>query len=59
MAADPLNSLRRLSPYVGHRGWLGVRLDIDVDWAEIEQIVTDAYRLVAPKSLIAQAPGRT
>ncbi|WP_181771987.1 MmcQ/YjbR family DNA-binding protein [Amycolatopsis pittospori] len=46
-------------PYVGHRGWLGVRLDVDVDWAEIELIVTDAYRLVAPKALIALLPGRT
>ncbi len=41
-------------PYVGHRGWLGVRLDVDVDWDEIAQIVTDAYRLIAPKSLVAQ-----
>ncbi|WIX81539.1 MmcQ/YjbR family DNA-binding protein [Amycolatopsis carbonis] len=38
-------------PYVGHRGWLGVRLDVDVDWGEIDHIVRDAYRLVAPKSL--------
>ncbi|MFD9962020.1 MmcQ/YjbR family DNA-binding protein [Amycolatopsis sp. NPDC058986] len=41
-------------PYVGHRGWLGVRLDVDVDWAEITEIVRDAYRLVAPKSLLLQ-----
>ncbi|WP_216209227.1 MmcQ/YjbR family DNA-binding protein [Amycolatopsis aidingensis] len=41
-------------PYVGHRGWLGVRLDVDVDWAEITEIVTDAYRMVAPKKLVAQ-----
>ncbi|MEV4598650.1 MmcQ/YjbR family DNA-binding protein [Amycolatopsis sp. NPDC049253] len=40
-------------PYVGHRGWLGVRLDVDVDWAEIDHIVRDAYRLVAPKALAA------
>lgn len=38
-------------PYVGHRGWLGVRLDDDPDWDEIAEIVRDAYRLVAPKSL--------
>ncbi|MEM7340855.1 MAG: MmcQ/YjbR family DNA-binding protein [Actinomycetota bacterium] len=44
-------------PYVGHRGWIGVRLDIDVDWDEIAQIVTDAYRCVAPKKLIAQLDG--
>ncbi|MDX3189024.1 MmcQ/YjbR family DNA-binding protein [Streptomyces sp. MN03-5084-2B] len=41
-------------PYVGHRGWLGVRLDVDVDWTEIDRIVREAYRLVAPKALAAQ-----
>jgi len=42
-------------PYVGGRGWLGVWLDDDgVDWAEIEEVVTDAYREIAPKKLIAQ-----
>ncbi|KDN23600.1 MmcQ/YjbR family DNA-binding protein [Amycolatopsis rifamycinica] len=41
-------------PYVGHRGWLGVRLDVDVDWAEIDRIVREAYRLVAPKALAAR-----
>ena len=42
-------------PYVGHRGWLGVYLDVpNVDWTEIGEIVTDAYRCVAPKKLIAQ-----
>jgi len=40
-------------PYVGHRGWLGVRLDVDVDWGEIDRIVRDAYRQVAPKTLAA------
>ena len=43
-----------VSPYVGHRGWIGVRLDIDVDWDEIAGIVEDAYRAVAPKRLVAQ-----
>jgi len=41
-------------PYVGHRGWLGVRLDVDPDWDELAGIVEDAYRVVAPKRLIAQ-----
>src|SRR4029077_3334234 len=39
-------------PYVGHRGWVGVRLDVDVDWDEVEAICEDAYRVVAPKKLI-------
>lgn len=30
-------------PYVGHRGWIGVRLDRDVDWEEVAGIARDAY----------------
>lgn len=40
--------------YVGHRGWIGVRLDVDVDWAEVARICEDAYRCVAPKTLVAR-----
>jgi hypothetical protein len=40
-------------PYVGHRGWLGVWLDVPVDWDEIADLVADAYRVVAPKRLVA------
>jgi hypothetical protein len=44
--------------YVGHRGWLGVRLDIDPDWDEVTGIVEDAYRQVAPKTLLAELDAR-
>jgi hypothetical protein len=40
-------------PYVGGRGWLGVRLDGDVDWEEVAAICEEAFRTVAPKSLVA------
>ena len=40
-------------PYVGVRGWLGVYLDVPVDWDEVAAIVEDAYRVVAPKKLVA------
>jgi hypothetical protein len=40
--------------YVGHRGWLGVNLDVDPDWDEVVAIVEDAYRTVAPKILVAR-----
>ncbi len=40
-------------PYVGTKGWLGVRLDVAVDWDEVADIVLDAYRLTAPKRLCA------
>lgn len=39
-------------PYVGGRGWLGVRLDVSPDWDELTEIVADAYRCVAPKKLL-------
>jgi hypothetical protein len=45
-------------PYVGHRGWLGVRLDVPVDWDQIADLVADAYRRVAPKKLVALLDGR-
>ena len=41
-------------PYVGHRGWVGVRLDREPDWAEIAELCEDAYRTVAPRSLVAR-----
>jgi predicted DNA-binding protein (MmcQ/YjbR family) len=40
-------------PYVGHRGWLGVYLDVPLDWDVIGEHVRDAYRVVAPKALAA------
>ena len=36
-------------PYVGHRGWVGVRLDRDVGWEEIAGVVEDAHETVARK----------
>jgi hypothetical protein len=44
-------------PYVGHRGWIGVRLDVDVDWDEIAAIVETSYRCVAPKTLVRRLDG--
>lgn len=41
-------------PYVGHRGWLGVWLDVPQDWDEIARLVESAYRVVAPARLIAE-----
>ncbi|MBI3784140.1 MAG: MmcQ/YjbR family DNA-binding protein [Deltaproteobacteria bacterium] len=37
-------------PYVGHKGWLGVRVDGDVDWEEVASFLEDAYKLIAPKT---------
>jgi hypothetical protein len=45
-------------PYVGYRGWVGVRLDRDQDWDVVADIIEDAYRMVAPKGLIAELDAR-
>ncbi|NJP32823.1 MmcQ/YjbR family DNA-binding protein [Micromonospora thermarum] len=50
-AADPGRFFR--PPYVGGRGWLGVRLDGPVDWPEIAELCEDAYRVIAPRRLVA------
>jgi hypothetical protein len=42
-------------PYVGHRGWLGVRLDGRLHWEELTGIVEDAYAEVAPRKLVEAA----
>lgn len=39
-------------PYVGGRGWLGVRLDGRVDWGQVESLCEEAYRAVAPARLL-------
>jgi hypothetical protein len=46
-------------PYVGGRGWLGVWLDVPVDWSEIAEIVTDAYLVIAPRRLADEVRSRT
>jgi hypothetical protein len=45
-------------PYVGHRGWLGVRLDRGLDWDELAGIVEDAFAEVAPAPLVEAAARR-
>jgi hypothetical protein len=40
-------------PYVGHRGWLGVHL-LTVADAELAAIVTEAFRTVAPPTVLRE-----
>ena len=42
-------------PYVGHRGWIGVRLDGGFDHDEIAGILEDAFAEVAPPKLVDAA----
>ena len=51
VGADPERFF--VPPYVGHKGWVGVRLDYEQDWDEVAAIVRRSYRLIAPKRLAA------
>lgn len=46
---DPARFFR--PPYVGHRGWVGVRIDGRANWKLIAELVAQAYREVAPPAL--------
>jgi hypothetical protein len=47
-----------IPPYVGHRGWIGVRLDRDPQWTAVADIIEEAYREIAPKTLVAVLDAR-
>ncbi len=34
-----------LPPYVGHKGWVGVRLDVKVDWDEVASVIAEGCRM--------------
>ena len=52
VASDPDRFF--VPPYVGHKGWVGARLDVEQDWEELADLVVDSYRMTAPKRLVAQ-----
>jgi hypothetical protein len=45
-------------PYVGGRGWLGVRLDRGLSWKRIAALVRESYEKVAPP-ILTSALGKT
>ena len=51
VAADPERYF--VPPYVGHRGWIGVRLDRGLDGDEVAGVIEDAHEAVtgAPKGV--------
>ena len=51
VAADPKRFY--VPPYIGARGWVGMRLDAKrVDWKEVRELVEASYRSVAPRRLV-------
>jgi predicted DNA-binding protein (MmcQ/YjbR family) len=55
VGADPERFF--VPPYVGHKGWIGMRLDNGPDWNEVAEVVRRSYRLIAPKRLSATLDG--
>ena len=49
VGADPVRFF--VPPYVGSKGWIGMRLDEDPDWPEVDAVVRRSYRLIAPRKL--------
>ena len=57
LGSDPERFFR--PPYVGHRGWIGLRLDVEPDWDEVTGSIDEAYRRVAPVTLVRQLDAST
>jgi len=51
IGSDPARFFR--PPYVGSKGWIGVRLDDGPDWDEVASLVERSFRLTAPKRVAA------
>lgn len=49
--ADPTRFFR--PPYVGPKGWIGLRLGPHTDWAEVEALVRRSWTMTAPRRLVA------
>ena len=47
-------------PYVGHRGWIGVRLEglHEDGWTELAETIEEAFRAIAPKKAVAELDAR-
>jgi len=39
------------TPYIGQHGWVSLDRPLDYDWGEVQDLIEDAYRHAAPKSL--------
>jgi hypothetical protein len=58
VTADPERFF--VPPYVGPSGWIGVYLDgLDTDWDELADLLWDAWRMSAPKKLVAKHDQKT
>ena len=45
------------APYVGHKGWVSMDAARVTDWDELRRLVTESFRLIAPKKSLAKLYG--
>jgi predicted DNA-binding protein (MmcQ/YjbR family) len=55
VGADPERFF--VPPYVGSKGWIGVRTTLPLDIEHVRDLVLDSYRMTAPKRLSATLDG--
>ena len=46
-----------IAAYVGKHGWVDMKLGKKPNWQEVEQFITESYRMIAPKKLVKQLDG--
>jgi hypothetical protein len=42
-------------PYMGHKGWVGVRIDGKPDWEQLTAILKDGYQMSLPARKVARS----
>jgi predicted DNA-binding protein (MmcQ/YjbR family) len=42
------------TPYIGQHGWVSLADPLAHEWAEVALLIEDAYRMVAPRSLVGR-----
>ncbi len=55
ISADPERFYR--PKYLGPSGWVALRLQGKIDWAEVRFLLVQGYRMVAPKRALAVLDG--
>ena len=46
------------APYIGRHGWTSARLQSDLSWDEIEELVIESYRAAASKKMLKELDGK-
>ena len=52
VASDPSRFF--VPRYTGKNGWIGIRLDVELEWDEVAELVEESWRRTAPKKLVKE-----